>query len=174
MVFPHPLGVVSPEELLVCSSAVVFSFCHKCCAPYYPAWEFYLDTCLSPPQMSVWTSGIRRQVIWAERFLLGDWYVGHLSPDTLCSFWNQSLNQSVWFFTAGWMDKHLTKCLLNFHPEVQVRCCPEVPSSSVILWMYDWYFGNGAITLYICDVSVTAHLPEISVWSREMREKWLV
>lgn len=78
-----------------------------------------------------------------------------VSRHTLCSFWNQSLNQSVWFFTAGWMDKHLTKCLVNFHQEVQVRCYPEVPSSSVILWMYDGYFETGIYHLvylwYISD-----------------------
>lgn len=32
-----------------------------------------------------------------------------------------SLSQSLWFFTDGWMDKHLTKCLVDFHQE-RFRC----------------------------------------------------
>lgn len=69
---PNPLDTVSPGELLGSCSAVVFLFLSNCCAPYSPAWEFYLDTFLSSPQTSVCTSGIRRGITWARRFPLGD------------------------------------------------------------------------------------------------------
>lgn len=69
---PKPLDVVSRRNYLTALRLWIFSFCHNYSAPYDTAWEFHLDTFLSSPQTSVWTSEIRRGILRARRFPLGD------------------------------------------------------------------------------------------------------
>ena len=64
----------------------------------------------------------------------------------------EPISQSITVIFHRWMDGQTSNkmsCRVSSW-EVQVQRCPEVPSSSVILWMCDWYFGNRDITWYIC------------------------
>lgn len=117
MVAPNSLGVVPSEELLGCSCAVRFLSVITVVPAYYPAWELYLDTFLSSPQTSDWTPGIRRAIIWARRFPLGDcdvldicFQIRYVHCRT-----HLSVNHCDFSQMDGWVDKPLTKCLVNTH-----------------------------------------------------------
>lgn len=64
----------------------------------------------------------------------------------------EPISQSITVIFHRWMDGQTSnKMSYRFSSrEVQVQRCLEVPSSSVILWMCDWYFGNRDISWYIC------------------------
>ena len=152
MEVPKPLDVVSRRNYLTALRLWIFSFCHNYSAPYDTASESFIWTRFSLPLKRQCEHQRLEEESYGRRGSLWVTVTCWTSVSKYVRFSLEPISQSITVIFHRWMDGQTSNkmsCRVSSW-EVQVQRCPEVPSSSVILWMCDWYFGSRDITWHIC------------------------
>lgn len=135
MVVPKALDVVSQEKFLGCSPAVIFLFSVITVGPHTIQLESLIWTHFSLCLKCQFEHQTLEEESYGREGSLWVTVICWTSVSKYIMFSVGPISQSITVIFHRWMDGQTSNkmsCRVSSR-DVQVQCCPEVPSSSVIL-----------------------------------------